>query len=140
MKKVISVYVTLFFLALISCKAEKKEATQATQMKDVMAIHDEVMPKMGEMGKLVAELNAKVDTTAVGMQYDSAKKELQTAHQSMMDWMHGFGDRFDSDEILNGKELSPEKQQWLEEEEAKIKAVREQCFTSIEKAEKLLGK
>ena len=27
----------------------------------------------------------------------------------MMDWMQGFGSRFDSDEILNGKELIEKK-------------------------------
>ncbi len=31
----------------------------------------------------------------------------------MMDWMQDFGSRFDSDEILNGKEI------WLDEEEEK---------------------
>jgi hypothetical protein len=29
-----------------------------------------------------------------------------------MDWMQGFGSRFDSDEILNGKELTEQKQIW----------------------------
>jgi len=33
----------------------------------------------------------------------------------IMDWMHGFGSRFDSDEILNGKELTEQKQIWLDE-------------------------
>ncbi len=113
---------------------------QTNQMKEVLAIHDEVMPKMGTIGKLVAELNTKVDSTEAGMEYDAAKKDLQAAHKSMMDWMHDFGERFNSDEILNGKELSPEKQQWLTDEEEKIKVVRDQCNSSIEKAEKLLGK
>ena len=32
----------------------------------------------------------------------------------MMDWIQGFGSRFDSDEILNGKELTEQKQIWLD--------------------------
>ncbi len=52
----------------------------------------------------------------------------------MMDWMQDFGSRFDSDEILNGKEI------WLDEEEEKVKALREQINSSIENAEKILGK
>ena len=57
-----------------------------------------------------------------------------------MDWMQGFGSRFDSDEILNGKELTEQKQIWLDEEEEKVKALREQINSSIENAEKILGK
>ena len=129
-----------FLVFSFSCKQEKKEAVQSDQMQNVMAIHDEVMPKMGKLGKLVGELKSKVDTTEIGKQYEVAMKDLQNAHDSMMDWMRGFGDRFDSDEILNGKELTPQKQKWLDEEEEKVKAMREQVNSSIERAEALLGK
>lgn len=123
-----------------SCKEGKKEnVTTTTQMEEVMAIHDEVMPKMGTLAKYTAELKAKVDTTEIGQQYEAAMKDLQNANKSMMDWMMGFGDRFDSDEILNGKELTPQKLEWLNEEEEKVKALREQINASIEKAEQLLN-
>lgn len=138
--KLFSVSFIAFLVFSLSCKQEKKEAVQSTQMQHVMAIHDEVMPKMGKLGKLVGELKSKVDTTETGKQYEVAMKDLQDAHDSMMDWMRGFGDRFDSDEILNGKELTPQKQKWLDEEEEKVKAMREQINSSIERAEALLGK
>ncbi|WP_108422548.1 hypothetical protein [Flagellimonas amoyensis] len=121
-----------------SCKEVKKAPEGPSQMEQVMAIHDEVMPKMGKLGKLVGELKTKVDTTAVGQEYETAMRDLQSAHKSMMDWMRDFGDRFDSDEILNGKELSEQKQLWLDEEEAKVKALKEQINGSIERAEALL--
>ncbi|UOY04715.1 hypothetical protein L0P88_12185 [Muricauda sp. SCSIO 64092] len=138
--KLLSFSFIAFLVFSLSCKQEKKEAAQSTQMQNVMAIHDEVMPKMGKLGKLVGELKSKVDTTETGKQYEVAMKNLQNAHDSMMDWMRGFGDRFDSDEILNGKELTPQKQKWLDEEEEKVKAMREQINSSIERAEALLGK
>lgn len=128
------------FLFFVACKQEAKERTSLSEMRNVMAVHDEIMPKMGTIGKLVAELSAKIDSTEAGIPYEAAKKDLQAAHKSMMDWMRGFGDRFSPDEIMNGKALTVEKQQWLKEEEVKIKAVREHFNTSIEKAEKLLGK
>lgn len=130
----------IFSLMIVSCKQEKKstEDQAPTQMETVMAIHDEVMPKMGKIGRLVGELKSKVDTTAQGMAYEKAMKDLQDANKGMMEWMQGFGNRFDSDEIMKGKELSPEKQQWLDEEEAKMKAVKEKINSSIEKAEALL--
>jgi hypothetical protein len=134
-------YVLVLFFAfgfVLSCKQEKKVEEGSTQMEEVMTIHDEVMPKMGTLSKLVAELKTKVDTTAAGKEYEVAMKDLQEANKSMMDWMKGFGDRFDSDEILDGKELTPKKQEWLNEEEEKVIALKEQINASIENAEKLL--
>ncbi|WP_394974652.1 hypothetical protein [uncultured Croceitalea sp.] len=136
MKKILAVLFTTVFV--LSCKQEKKVEEGPTQMEEVMAIHDEVMPKMGTLSKLVADLKEKVDTTATGKEYEMAMKDLQEANKSMMDWMMGFGDRFDSDEILEGKELSPEKQEWLNEEKEKVEALKEQINTSIENAEALL--
>ena len=107
-------------------------------MRKVIAIHDEVMPKMGGFGKLVGELSTKEDSTEMGLKYKQAREDLQAAHKSMMDWMQNFGDKFDSDEVLNGKPLSETKQQWLDEEEVKIKAVRDQINKSLENAKAIL--
>jgi outer membrane translocation and assembly module TamA len=134
-------YMAILFIVgfvVISCKEEKR--TETSQMKKVMAIHDEVMPKMSTLGNMVADLSEKEDSTEIGIKYMEARKELQEAHKSMMDWMRGFGERFDSDEILNGKELSAQKQKWLDEEEEKVKALRDQINGSIEKAKILLHK
>ena len=133
----------IFILVLvltISCKENKKVKEGPTQMEEVMMVHDEVMPKMGTLSKLVAELKTKVDTTASGKEYEVAMKDLQEANKSMMDWMMGFGERFDSDEILEGKALTPEKIEWLNEEEEKVNVLKEQINSSIEKAEALLEK
>jgi hypothetical protein len=142
MKKFFSILAVVLIISGISCKDEKKEAatTSNEQMKKVMAIHDEVMPKMSVMGSIVGELSSKEDSTEIGLQYKAARKDLQDAHKAMMDWMQGFGNRFDSDEILNGKELTEQKQIWLDEEEEKVKALRKQINSSIENAEKILGK
>ncbi|MEO1010436.1 MAG: hypothetical protein AAFX53_03970 [Bacteroidota bacterium] len=140
MRNTIGLLVSLFCLVL-SCKEQGQMAgpQEAAQMKKVMSIHDEVMPKMGQIGKLVAELKPKVDSTEMGGKYNTAMKDLQAAHKGMMDWMKGFGDRFDPDEILNGKALSEQKQKWLDEEEVKVKVMRDHIHTSIAKAEALLG-
>jgi len=131
-------FATLILVIFISCKEKEKKSESLTQMKEVMAIHDEVMSKMGTISKLVAELKPKVDSTEAGMSYGNAMKDLQAAHKSMMDWMKGFGDRFTSDEILNGAALTEQKQEWLNEEEEKVKALKIQINSSIENAEKLL--
>ncbi len=139
-KQIIFLIASIFLI--FSCKEEKKEehTVSNNQMKEVMAIHDEVMPKMSILGNMVGEMATKEDSTALGLQYKNARIDLQEAHKSMMDWMQGFGSRFDSDEILNGKELSDQKQIWLDEEEEKVKSLRNQINSSIEEAKKLLDK
>ena len=127
-------------ILLVSCKESKKTEEDLTQMEQVMTIHDEVMPKMGKLARLVAEIKPKVDSTAAGKDYKVAMTDLQEANKSMMNWMMVFGERFNSDEILEGKELSPQKQKWLDEEEIKVIALKKQINSSIEKAEVLLDK
>ena len=132
-------FITLLFI-VTSCKTEPKKAEATTsKMQEVMAVHDEVMPKMSTISKLVAQLKPMADSTETGKEYMSAMKDLQAAHKSMMDWMQGFGARFDSDEILNGKELSAEKKQWLLEEEKKVSQLKKDINGSISRAEELLS-
>lgn len=134
-------FILLITIALTTFVTSCKEEKESTQMKEVMAVHDEVMPKMGQLGKLVGELKGmENDSTEMGKQYKEARIELQDAHKAMMDWMQNFGDRFNLDEIMKGAELSEQKQQWLDEEEEKVKALREQINSSIENAQKLMEK
>jgi hypothetical protein len=135
---------TVFTMLVLSaaltggCKDEKRSEHGSSQMEEVMAIHDEVMPRMNTIGKLVEQLKPMADSTEAGQQYELAMKDLQAAHKAMMEWMRGFGNRFDSGEILDGKPLSEEKQQWLDEEEEKVKALREKINSSIARAEAVL--
>jgi hypothetical protein len=136
--KTASVILSLFIL-FISCKSEPKKDESPSQMEEVMAVHDEVMPKMGTISNLIADLKPKVDSTEVGKEYLKAIRDLQGAHTSMMDWMRDFGERFDYEEIMNGKELNAEKQGWLQEEDVKVKELKEKINTSIANAERMLA-
>ena len=133
---------TVFFsicLVLVSCKNETKKNEVPSQMEEVMAIHDEVMPKMGTISHLIADLKPKVDSTEVGKENLKAIRDLQGAHKSMMDWMKDFGERFNYEEIMNGMELTTKKQGWLKEEEVKVNELREKINTSIANAERVLA-
>ncbi|MCM4163890.1 MULTISPECIES: hypothetical protein [unclassified Arenibacter] len=134
-KKKLILILSVIIAVAHSCKDQNKENSQ---MKDVMAVHDEVMPKMGTIGQLVSELDQKITNDAYSKDYVVAKEELKAAHKAMMDWMKGFGDRFDGDEILKGKALTEEKQKWLDEEEAKVKKLKEQINSSIKQAQDVL--
>lgn len=134
LRKILFILCTGIVILATSCK----EQSEPNQMKNVMAIHDEVMPKMGKMGSLVAQLRKKIDSDQGGVIEKKAMEDLQEANASMMDWMQDFGDRFDSDEILNGKELTEQKKQWLNEEEEKMTIIKEKINESIANAENLL--
>lgn len=121
-----------------SCKKEQETTKETTRMERVIAIHDEVMPKMGTIGKLISALEPKIDSLATETQYKDAKDNLEEAYTYMMDWMKGFGDRFDSDEILEGKILSEQKEAWLIEEEEKVNIMRDKINNSISRAKALL--
>ena len=131
MKKHILLFATLLLtITFYSCKENPKSDTP-TQMQEVMAVHDEVMPKMGTIGKLISQLDAKIKETDSTDVLVKARQDLRDGNKAMMDWMMNFGNRFDTDEIMKGKALTEEKQKWLDEEEIKVKALRDQMNTSI---------
>lgn len=137
MKKFI--LIALFINLTLGCKGNK-ETAETVQMKRVMSLHDEVMPKMSSMAGLAGELSSKEDSTEMGVKYTQARKNLQEANKAMMDWMQSFSSRFDSEEIMEGKELSPTKKQWLNEEEEKMEEIKLMMEQSIQNANDLLKK
>lgn len=137
--KQIAIALSLILISTSSCKNQKAEVTETpTKMEEVLAIHDEVMPKMATIAKLVEKLKSKTDSTGNNKKYKDAMTDLQEAHTSMMDWMKGFGERFDHEEVMKGKPLSEEKKVWLAEEEQKVKAMREKVLKSISNAQQVL--
>lgn len=139
MKKQIILFTALLLTLSYSCKNENKESAEVkTQMEEVIAVHDEVMPKMGTIGRLISEIDAKIKDTDSTEALIKASQDLKNANKTMMDWMKDFGDHFDSDEIMDGKALTEEKQKILDLEETKIKALRDKMNSSIANAKKLL--
>ena len=139
--KVLKFTIATMFVLLTasSCKNENKEsATEKSQMQEVLAVHDEIMPKMGTVGNLINQIEVKIKETDSTEALVTASKDLKDSHKAMMDWMKGFGEHFDSDEILNGKELTSDKLKALDEQEAKIKALRDKMNSSIANAQNLL--
>lgn len=133
MKRIITVLCMLILIGMTSCKKElKTDDTQ--QMKEVIAIHDELMPKMNVIGNLITQLNSSPDS----LKHQTAVNDLKDAHESMMNWMQGFGDRFTYEEILEGKTLNKEKQELLDKEEQLVKALETKMLKSIENAKALL--
>jgi hypothetical protein len=98
----------------------------------VMDIHDEVMPKSEDIYQLKKELQEKVANTPnliaeKKQELELVIAQLDSADQSMMDWMHHFHPLPDSADQEKARA-------YLESEMEKIKKVRELTSESIEKA------
>lgn len=126
------------FALLTSCKNTPKQAEGPTKMEQVMGIHDEIMPKMGTIARLVGTLNDEIELHGSTPEKEKAVKDLQNAHKFMMDWMKEFGGHFSADEILKGAPLTSEKQETLLEQEVKVNQLKSDILGSIERAEALL--
>lgn len=129
---------TLTVISLWSCKNNETKPDIPNKMEQVMAVHDEIMPKMGEIGELIGKIQANIDT----LQVDSLKlntiEKLKGANQEMMQWMQDFGDAFEGDEILNGKALTEEKQKLLESFEQSVQSLKVNMEGAIKEAQLLI--
>ncbi len=116
------------------CGPDQK-AIQKARFDEVMAVHDEVMPKMGMIRKLKGALQASADSlitadslSAEAQEFLGAVAELEAANESMMGWMRSFAQPEEGtvhEEVLK----------FYEGEMEKVKAVREKMIGAIEKAE-----
>lgn len=101
--------------------------------QEIMKIHDEVMPKMDEIYRLKEQLKNKIATTPALAEEKKQELEntiagLDSASESMMDWMHQYSPIPDS---VDGAEKARE---YLENEMEKIRKVKEDMLEAIEKA------
>ncbi len=132
-------FIAILTLSLTACKDKVKEPEGPTQMEEVIAVHDELMPKMGTIGELIGKLEASIDSTNVDSMKVTAIQNLKGANQEMMTWMMAFGDTFDSAEVLDGKELSVEKQKALDTFQNSVNDLKSSMENAISNAEKLLN-
>ena len=132
-------------MMIFSCSQEKGNIDQVE--KEVFAIHDEVMPKRGQIMDLRNALSQKIVTIdsllkiknedSLQQQKDQAltlSNALQQADEGMMNWMHAYNG--DSLKALSGDEALKA----LNAEKTKISQVRDQMLESITKAEAFLKK
>jgi hypothetical protein len=142
MKKIV-ILLSLITSLAVSCKGEpsklntKTKAINPYTMEGVMAVHDEVMPKMGQIAKLSSALKPLADASPEGPEA-KALEDLKVAHEAMMTWMKEIGDTFTHEEIMKGAALSDEKKEALRIEADKIAEVKDLMLKSIANAEALL--
>lgn len=135
-------FFSLFVLCIlfVSCKVEKKEDNQ--QLKDeVIAVHDEVMPFMGQLKSLRQEV---LEKSVLLEQQDSVlhaekivqlnvlAEQLDQAFEGMFVWMRQFDSNFTGTE----KEVND----YLLDQKQKVQKVNDDIKEALSAAKKELGK
>ena len=125
-------FVLLFAMSgFIGCNEGNEEVKKLED--EVMAIHDEVMPKITDLFSAKKELEIALKNGADSITVFSLLKELDGADESMQMWMEEYEM---PDESLD-KAL---KMSYLNEEKSKITKVKESILASIDKTTQFTGK
>ncbi len=131
----------LLTLLLFSCnQLSEEEQKFDTLMENVILVHDEVMPKMGEISSLIKDLEPKIDTTDTGKSYAKAQQDLKDSYDFMMTWMSDFSEKFPHDEGEMDSAKISSQIKLLKQEEIEVGKLRDQINSSIANAKELLKK
>lgn len=110
-----------------SCSNKKKDSV-ASLKEEVMALHDEVMPKMGELHKTQKQLLTLADSAGGGslaaQKYRELAETIELANESMMDWMRNYEPNYAGTE--------QEIREYLEGQKTSISRVKEDMLKSLE--------
>lgn len=131
----------LFFMLLASFlwMACGEDATVKKMEAEVMAMHDEVMPRMMDSGKLRKSLKLMADSLESLPAPDSARvieltaiaADMKTAEQGMMDWMRDY----DPQKATGDKKEAIE---YLDQQMKQIRQVKLDIEGGIERANTLI--
>lgn len=119
-------------LAISSCETSSKDSVDIPTLKsEVIAIHDEVMPKMGELRKVSKELRQAAEADSTKQSWIETADEISEANESMMVWMRGFEPNYEGtdEEVIA----------YLQDQKVKIEKVREAMNGSLAAGKSLLG-
>jgi hypothetical protein len=138
MKRILLFLVVSTFMFFSSCGSS--EESEVERMKrEVIAVHDEVMPLMGELRSFQRSLEEKadelesqgVDSTFVA-DYRTAASACSAAYDGMFVWMRQFDMRME--EMNEDQSLA-----YLEDQAIKVAKVNEDIKVALSKAESLLA-
>lgn len=122
----------LIFATVTACN--KSEDKQKVMIDEVMAIHDEVMPKMDDIMTLKSSLDSAIKVSPDSVKAKQLYSALDSADNQMMDWMQAYN----PDQVKGKSEEEVTK--YYADEKAKISSVKELTNKSIEEAKGFLGK
>lgn len=135
--------VVILTVLVVACTpgSEKKTDGQNNSADDVrkqvMEIHDEVMPKMGQLRKVEKALRQTADSvitldSAAAQKHLAVADRIKKANEEMMSWMRQFEPNYEGTE--------DEVRVYLEEQKLQIRAVADSMNTSLAEGEDLIWK
>lgn len=118
-------------------------AAASKQMQDslwqqMMNVHDEVMPQMGEMNRVSQDLKAKaaeLEDEAQSEPIEEVAESLDQAHEGMMEWMSNLQPL----DKVRAEMGTDEVNSYLKAETEKIAKVKEDMMTSLAKGKAVLA-
>jgi hypothetical protein len=131
-------------LSLLGCQNSSENSEETTlkvnteiqQLHDqVMLIHDDVMPHMGELMSLKTAMTQAADTLDAPLN-DSlihVAGRIEAANDAMMGWMRQFKARTDAEDTIAAKA-------YYEEQMVKITEVKEQMTQALNEGRAVKGK
>lgn len=132
MKTIVASLFSLLFL-VFSC--EKKANELEKLQEEVIGVHDEVMPKMGELRKTMKLLEAKADSMAEDSVKEAIYRDLasniKVANESMMQWMRNFDPTLIQNEVNEAKV-----KEYLLDQKDKIEKVKYDMLESLSEGNK----
>jgi len=133
MKKIFALAALLFLFA--ACSGFDTEAKK----NEVLDIHDEVMPKIGQVMNLKKKVLEKAETEADSTKANDLRdlaKQLEDANTGMMVWMRQWS--MNSKPHLDEETTIEERKAFFKSEMEKVSKVKEDINNSIAAAKKEL--
>jgi len=134
MKKIIALF--LLSSIVIACDSSEKTNAFETKKAEVFEVHDEVMPKMGELMSLKKKVLDKVNESENPDELRDLALRLDKAQEGMMVWMRQWSASAAPHE--NGETTEAEKMAFLDAEMDKVKKVKVDIDSSIAEAKEAL--
>lgn len=118
--------------------AAASEQMQDSLWQQMMNVHDEVMPQMGEMNRVSQDLKAKaaeLEDEAQSEPIEEVAESLDQAHEGMMEWMSNLQPL----DKVRAEMGTDEVNSYLKAETEKIAKVKEDMMTSLAKGKAVLA-
>lgn len=131
-------YLILLLMLSIGCSSSSNEEASSSEidalLEEVMDIHDEVMPEMGNIHKLGKDLEKKMadsQDAEANKHIQEVIQRLKASNEGMMTWMKEFKQPKSGDE-------EAETIAYLKGEKEKVNKVKEDMLGSMELAQQIL--
>ncbi|SFB16471.1 hypothetical protein [Algoriphagus aquimarinus] len=138
MKRTILFLILTSFLLINACGPSGPSDNEKLRA-EVIAVHDEVMPKMGQLKSLerkalekAKELESQEEANSAAVEeYKALAYDLNHAHESMFAWMRQY-------EQKDGEMKEAEVKAYLDKQMELVTEVNVEMKAALEKADKLL--